>query len=109
MTQLPAPLTPLRLENGEEPSLEAAARQMRREGLAPTSWSNGPGDRYGAHAHSYAKLLICAEGSITFEVGPRATPVRLGAGEGFVLPAGTEHAATVGPTGCVCVEGHRAG
>lgn len=109
MTGLPAPLTPLLLESGEAPSPGAAAQRLRREGVTPTSWSNGPGDRYGAHAHSYTKLLICAQGSITFEVGSRRTPVPLAAGDGFVLPAGTEHGAVVGPDGCVCVEGHRAG
>ena len=107
MRELPAPLTPLELETGAAPSLGAASQRLRGEGVAPTSWSNGPGDRYGAHAHSYTKLLICAEGSITFEVGPRRMPVRLAAGDGFVLPAGTEHGAIVGPEGCVCVEGHR--
>jgi mannose-6-phosphate isomerase class I len=34
-------------------------------------------------------------------------PVELGPGDGFVLPAGTLHAAEVGPRGCTCLEGHR--
>jgi hypothetical protein len=50
---------------------------------------------------------MCAAGSITFLVGPSGAPVELRAGEGFVLPAGTLHAAVVGPEGCVCVEGSR--
>jgi quercetin dioxygenase-like cupin family protein len=53
------------------------------------------------------KLLVCAEGSITFLIGAERTPVELRAGDGFVLPAGTEHAAIVGPVGCTCLEGHR--
>lgn len=71
------------------------------------AWSNGPGDRYAAHEHPYAKLLVCAEGTITFLVGEDHTPVELAAGDGFELPPGTRHAAVVGPTGCTCVEGHR--
>ena len=59
------------------------------------------------HEHTSTKLLICAEGSITFHVGPDGTPVTLAAGHGFVLPARTRHSAVVGPEGCTCLEGHR--
>jgi quercetin dioxygenase-like cupin family protein len=71
------------------------------------SWSNAPGDRYAAHDHAYEKLLRCADGSITFLVGEAGTPVELHAGDGFILPAGTRHAAVVGAAGCTCLEGHR--
>jgi mannose-6-phosphate isomerase-like protein (cupin superfamily) len=73
---------------------------------APYAWSNGPGDEYGTHRHGYTKRLICEAGSITFRIGPNAEPIQLQAGDGFILPAGTEHSATVGPDGCTCVEGH---
>ncbi len=59
------------------------------------------------HQHGYTKLLMCAAGSITFLIGPDAAAVELNPGEGFVLPAGTPHAAVVGPGGCTCLEGHR--
>lgn len=101
---LPGGLEPLRAAG---PGVEAAADALRKAGVSPSSWSNGPGDRYGRHEHGYTKLLICAEGSITFFVGDDGTPVELRAGEGFVLPAGTRHAAVVGPEGCTCLEGHR--
>jgi quercetin dioxygenase-like cupin family protein len=89
------------------PGVAAAERALRAAGVAPSRWSNGPGDRYAAHEHATTKLLICAEGSITFLVGPDEIPVELGPGQGFVLPAGTRHAARVGPSGCTCLEGHR--
>jgi mannose-6-phosphate isomerase-like protein (cupin superfamily) len=89
------------------PGAEAADRALRAAGVTPSAWGNGPGDTYAAHEHGYTKLLICAEGSITFLVGPGEEPVELGPGEGFVLPAGTRHAARVGPSGCTCLEGHR--
>jgi mannose-6-phosphate isomerase-like protein (cupin superfamily) len=73
----------------------------------PYGWSNGPGDEYAAHQHGYTKRLICAIGSITFRIGPTAEPVELGPGDGFILPAGTEHSASVGPAGCTCLEGRR--
>ena len=102
---LPAPLealggTPL-------PGLPAAEVRLRGLGVTPHAWSNGPGDRYGAHEHATTKLLVCAEGSITFFIGPDAEPAELSAGDGIVLPAGTRHAAVVGPRGCTCLEGHR--
>lgn len=102
---LPSPLEAL--DGDERPGVAAGEARVRALGVEPYAWSNAPGDRYGDHAHAYDKLLVCAEGSITFHVGDERTAVELNAGEGFVLPAGTRHGATVGPAGCTCVEGHR--
>jgi hypothetical protein len=71
----------------------------------PRRWSNGPGDRYGRHDHTYHKVLFCLEGSIVFHLVDR--DVELRAGERLDLPPGTPHAATVGPDGCSCIEGSR--
>ena len=87
--------------------MAVASERLRAAGVRPMEWSNGPGDRYAAHEHGSTKLLICATGSITFLVGPNEEPVELRAGEGLVIPAGTRHAAVVGPDGCTCLEGHR--
>jgi quercetin dioxygenase-like cupin family protein len=89
------------------PTTASIIERLRAEGVQPYAWSNGPGDRYASHEHGYAKLLMCAEGSITFVVGEEGRAVELRPGEGFVLPAGTAHSAIVGPRGCTCVEGHR--
>ena len=89
------------------PSTAEAESRLRQLGVEPIIWSNGPGDRYGAHEHNHTKLLVCAAGSITFLVGDHGTPVELAAGDGFELPPGTRHAALVGAQGCTCVEGHR--
>lgn len=80
-------------------------RAFADEGLRPHSWSNGPGDRYGNHSHGYHKVLYCVRGSIVFH-----TPdgdVELHSGERLDLPAGVEHAATVGPDGVECMEAPR--
>ena len=108
MTRLPAPLAELPDGPAGEAGVAAAEARLRAAGAEPIAWSNRPGDRYAAHEHDYAKLLICAVGSITFHIGPHATPVELTAGDGFVLPPRTLHAAVVGPQGCTCLEGHRA-
>ena len=90
-----------------DPGVAGAREALRAAGVNPYAWSNAAGERYGLHEHATTKLLICAEGSITFFVGPNDDPVTLEAGEGFVLPAGTGHAAVVGSGGCTCLEGHR--
>jgi quercetin dioxygenase-like cupin family protein len=100
-------LVRLTWHDSDPPSPGSVERRLRAEGVEPYAWSNGPGDRYGTHEHGYTKLLMCAAGSITFLVGPSAEPIELRPGEGFILPAGTRHAAVVGPAGCTCLEGHR--
>ncbi len=105
MSSLPPPLEVLPGE--ARPGVAAAEERLRSLGVSPYAWSNGPGDRYAPHEHGTTKLLVCAEGSITFLVGEAATPAELRAGEGFILPSGTRHAAVVGPDGCTCLEGHR--
>jgi hypothetical protein len=83
-----------------------ALAAFRREGCsAPRSWSNGPGDRYGRHAHDFHKVLFCLSGSIVFETDEGA--LELGAGDRLDLDPGTPHVATVGPNGCSCVEASR--
>jgi mannose-6-phosphate isomerase-like protein (cupin superfamily) len=99
------PLTALRLPAGVPVTVETVADYLRELGVTPGAWSNGPGDRYAPHAHPTTKLLVCAAGSITFQLDHGS--VTLAPGEGFVLPPGTRHAAVVGPSGVTCVEGHR--
>jgi uncharacterized protein YjlB len=90
---------------GEARPADAAAR-MTLDGLDPSSWSNGPGDRYGAHEHGYDKVLVVARGSIKFGLPDRGETVDLGVGDRLDLPAGTSHDALVGPDGVTCLEAH---
>ncbi len=86
-----------------EASREDAERTFRDEGCGRTrGWTNGPGDRYGTHAHDRAKVLFCLEGSIVFHTDDG--DVSLTAGDRLDLEAGTPHGATVGPDGCACIE-----
>lgn len=100
-------LRPFPDDRDGERGVAAAEERLRAAGVEPWAWSNAPGDRYAAHEHPTTKLLICAEGSITFLLGEDGAPVELVAGRGMELPAGTRHAAVVGPDGCTCLEGHR--
>lgn len=85
---------------------EGALAAFRSEGCSePRPWGNGPGDTYGWHAHGYHKVLFCLAGSIMFHT--RDGDLHLGAGDRLDLEPETEHAATVGPGGCSCVEASR--
>jgi quercetin dioxygenase-like cupin family protein len=92
--------------HGVPPSADMAAQLLSAQGLAPTEWSNGPGDCYAVHIHAYRKVLYCVAGSIRFTLPDDGTTagVDLAPGDRMELPAGTRHGAIVGPRGCRCVE-----
>jgi quercetin dioxygenase-like cupin family protein len=90
------------------PSEEMVDGLLRSEGLRPSWWSNGPGDRYGSHSHPYHKVLYCARGSIRFTNGRTGEHYDLTAGDRLDLPPGTPHSAVVGAEGVTCVEAARA-
>jgi quercetin dioxygenase-like cupin family protein len=85
-----------------------AVASLRAAGLEPGSWSNAPGDRYGAHEHAYDKVLVCTAGSVVFGLPDRGESVELRSGDRLDLPAGTRHDATIGPAGVTCLEAHLA-
>jgi quercetin dioxygenase-like cupin family protein len=80
--------------------------RLAQEGLDPGAWSNGPGDRYGAHDHAYDKVIVVAAGSIHFGLPTTGTGVDLSPGDRLDLPAGTTHDASVGERGVTCLEAH---
>lgn len=83
------------------------AERLRAEGLDPSSWSNGPGDRYAAHRHGYDKVIAVVRGSIRFGLPDRGGSVDLTEGDRLELPADTAHDAVVGRDGVTCLEAHR--
>jgi uncharacterized protein YjlB len=85
---------------------DVLADQLRSEGLAASTWANPAGDLYAAHRHDYDKVLVAADGSITFHLPDLSRDVELRAGDRLELPAGTLHAATVGVAGVSCLEAH---
>jgi quercetin dioxygenase-like cupin family protein len=80
--------------------------RLRDQGREPSSWSNEPGYRYGAHSHGYDKIVVAIEGSVTFGLVGDGVGITLTPGERLDLPAGVEHDALVGPRGVVCLEVH---
>ena len=87
---------------------EGIRDRLRAEGLDAVAWSNGPGDRYATHEHSYDKVIAVDAGSIRFGLRIRGADaaVDLGAGDRLDIPAGTSHDAVVGPAGVTCLEAH---
>ena len=85
---------------------ERMRARLKEGGLDPSSWSNGPGDRYDAHAHDYDKVLVAAAGSIAFELPELGERIDLRTGDRLDLPAGTLHGALVGRDGVTCLEAH---
>lgn len=82
------------------------AERLRSEGLDPSPWSNGPGDRYGAHEHGYDKVIAVERGSIVFGLPDDGRSIELATGDRLELPAGTAHDAVVGSAGVTCWEAH---
>jgi len=88
-------------------SQDELMKRLQGEATGCYSWSNGPGDRYAPHSHSYEKVLYCVEGSITFVLEAKGERLELKPGDRMNLAAGTVHSAVVGPQGCTCIEGKR--
>lgn len=95
---------PAQISRGEAAGQDelAVLDRVRDRGLSPQAWRNGPGHEYGWHEHRYQKILYCVTGSVVFHTDDGDLP--LAAGDRLLLPALTQHAATVGPEGCRCVE-----
>jgi quercetin dioxygenase-like cupin family protein len=91
---------------GTAPDEASIRRVLADEALHPYAWSNGPGDVYPAHSHTYDKVIYVVHGSIAFGLPERGEQVRLRAGDRLDLPAGIAHDAVVGPEGVVCLEAH---
>jgi quercetin dioxygenase-like cupin family protein len=98
-----------RWPHGKPPNRSQLDVILRREGLPPNWWSNAPGDIYGAHSHSYHKVLFCADGGITFRIEPAGPDYVMRPGDRLEIPAGTSHSAIVGREGVTCVEAQDAG
>jgi len=89
------------------PSESELRRIYEQEGLNPYAWSNGPFDNYASHTHTYHKVLYVVRGSITWILPETSQEIETLPGDRIDLPAGTRHAARVGPQGVTCLEAHK--
>ena len=103
----------VRWQEATVPQEQELHRRMQQEGLSPYTWSNGPGDTYAVHSHSYEKVLYCVRGSIRFALPDdldgtgNMSFIDLAPGDCMILPPGVRHSALVGPRGVTCLEATR--
>ncbi len=103
----------IRWQGDAGPQEQELRKRLQQEGLPYYTWSNGPGDVYSAHTHSYEKVLYCILGSIRFvfpdqlDASGTFAFVDLEPGDCMILPSGVRHSAQVGPRGVTCIEGAR--
>ncbi len=88
----------------EEKQLE---EKLRHEGFAHTYvWQDRPGASYPDHKHPAETAHIILEGEMTLTMKGESRTYH--AGERCDVPAGTVHAAKMGPRGCRYLIGERA-
>ena len=97
----------IRWSGASRPDEETLKKILAEEDLHGYRWSNGPGDVYSAHSHSFNKVIYVVSGSITFGLPESGEKVTLNLGDRLNLPAGVAHNAIVGSDGVVCLEAHR--
>ena len=97
----------IRWSGGTSPDEETLRKILAEEDLHGYRWSNGPGDVYSAHTHSFNKVIYVVSGSITFGLPDSGEQLILNIGDRLNLPAGVAHNAVVGSKGVVCLEAHR--
>jgi mannose-6-phosphate isomerase-like protein (cupin superfamily) len=74
-------------------------RQLRAEGFRRTYiWQDLPHTHYPAHTHASLTAHIVLDGEMTLTVAGESRTFRTG--ERCDVPAGTVHAARMGPQGC---------
>src|SRR5947207_15113432 len=74
----------------------ALREQLRSEGYSVFEWTDGPGTKYGPHAHAEDQSHWILSGALELRVGHERYTLR--AGDRHFLPADTMHSA--------CVPGH---
>ena len=102
----------VRWQGASLPQEQELRAQMQEQGLNPYAWSNGPGDQYAVHSHTYEKVLYCVHGSIRFVLPDHPEVEHMGAidllpGDCMILPASVRHSAQVGSQGVTCLEAAR--
>ncbi len=90
----------------DHPTESEIRRLFAASNLRPYRWTNAPNDIYSAHTHSFNKVIIVVQGSITFGLPQDGQELELFTGDRLDLPRGILHNAVVGAQGVVCLEAH---
>lgn len=68
-------------------------------------WEDAAGHVYDPHAHAWETALVILEGWM--EISIDGVSRRYAVGDRLIIPAGKEHAAEAGPSGCAYAVGER--
>jgi mannose-6-phosphate isomerase-like protein (cupin superfamily) len=81
-------------------------KQLAREGFAHTYvWEDRPNAFYSDHTHAGLTAHIILDGEMTLTCGGKSETFRVG--DRCDVPAGTLHAARMGPSGCRYLVGEK--
>ncbi len=81
-------------------------RVLRDDGYTTVyEWQDAPNAYYPPHAHPNETAHVVLEGEMTIIVAGKAQV--FGPGDRFDVPAGSEHAARIGASGCRYLVGER--
>lgn len=85
---------------------EDLSERLRSEGFRRTYvWQDGPGAYYAEHTHAAQTAHIVLDGEMTLTMNGRSRTYQRG--ERCDVPAGAEHSARMGPSGCKYLIGER--
>jgi quercetin dioxygenase-like cupin family protein len=77
----------------DEPNAPSLRQRLEGEGYSVFQWTDGPGTRYGPHAHDEDQSHWIVSGALELRVGHETYSLR--AGDRDFLPANTIHSAHV--------------
>ncbi len=83
-----------------ESNEEELQRLFENKQIEAERWTAEEFQTFPAHSHDYHKQLWCAEGSIKITVNDQQFSLQ--PGDSLDIPAGNEHSAVAGISGCVC-------
>ena len=85
---------------------EELREEMVQQGFTVINeYDDEPNEFFAEHNHPGDQLLIVLEGSI--EITMSGSTILLEPGDQLFFPAGVMHSATVGPKGCLYLDGER--
>jgi quercetin dioxygenase-like cupin family protein len=80
-------------------SVAEISRMVQEDGFDPIRIADPPGTVYAPHSHPETKLLAFLQG--TMQVSVQGQTYHCSPGDKLIIPGNVEHAAIVGPDGCV--------
>jgi quercetin dioxygenase-like cupin family protein len=104
MATTDTPVSIIRWQGSQHPSMSKIIRLMKEDNLRPYMWMNIPNHRYAVRSHNYKKVMYVIDGHIEVTLPDSNQRVKLRAGDRIDIPAGVRHGTIIGHNGAKCVE-----